>query len=460
MRMNLHLLVCLFLVVCLRAQHRTLPVESFLNKSPKQLLELYRKYNAAVAADPGSAKAYFERGWFRNYRHDVVNAIADLEKAISLAPENPFYHYAYASVLLDREDYEKAISESNEALKYDNSFVDVMVIKATALDYLERYEEARGTYSKALQIDSTHEDTYLQYAASYKVTRDFNESEKLINTLLRRYPNSVAGLTDKAKLYILMKKYNETLVILDKLTKPGKQPTRLLLLKMLAYDSLKNLPKACECMCQATLNEYVVDGYEYLMEKCPKERNYTQVKVRILLLKGIQLMNQGNYTESMQAYNDVIALSPDSGIAYYNRGLLKNIMKDQKGALEDILIAIKKSPSLDEAYLAAGLAYARADEFRKAQEYFAQCMKRSPLNAMAYYNFGIGLSTKEQKYEESIYYYKFAIDLDPGYALAYYWLGDACAQLGRHAEACESFKMAEKLGEVKAISKRIWHCSQ
>lgn len=59
-----------------------------------------------------------------------------------------------------------------------------------------------------------------------------------------------------------------------------------------------------------------------------------------------------------------------------------------------------------------------------------------------------------------IYYYKYTIDLNPGYALAYYWLGEAYGKLGRNAEACEAFKMAEKLGDIQAISKRIWHCNQ
>lgn len=460
MKTNVHLFVCLLLCLCLKAQHRTLPIESFLNKSPKQLFELYQKYNSAVAADPGNAKALFERGWLRNYMHDTVNAIADLEKAISLDPENPFYRYTYASILFDKNEYEKVISESNEALKYDKTFVDMLVRKATALDYLERYEEARENYSKALQIDSIYEDTYLQYASSYEITHDFDKSEKLVQLLLRRYPNSIAGLTHKAKLYVLMQKYKEAIIILDKLIKPGKQQAELLLLKGLVYDTLKNQPKACECIYNATLQEYNRGAYQYIMEKCPKEQGYTDVKVHALLAKGNQLLNQGNYAEALQVYDEAIKLSPDSGIAYYNRGLVKDRMKDQKGALEDFLTTIKKSPYLSEAYLTAGLSYAALGEFLKAQEFFAKCMKRNPLNAMAYYNYAIGLSVKEKKYEEAIYYYRYTIDLNPGYALAYYWLGEAYGKLGRNAEACEVFKMAEKLGDIQAISKRIWHCNQ
>jgi tetratricopeptide (TPR) repeat protein len=443
----------------MNAQHRTLPVENFSNKSKKEIFELYEKYNAAIAVNPGNAQAFFERGWLRYHMHDTLNAITDMQTATALNPKNPFYHYGYAYIVIDKKEYETVIRECDEALKYDKNFVDVLVMRGSAMDQQKRYEEARENYTKALQIDSTYEDTYLQYASSYAFTGNMEEAEKLTRMVLKRYPNSYDGLAHLATLYMFTKKYNEALVTIDELIKTKKKLPKLYLLKAAAYDSLRNQAKVCECMYNLVLQNYI-DGYEYIMEKCPKEQEYKRIKLITFQMKGVELEKTGDYEGSMKAFNDAIQLMPDSGTGYYDRGKLKRKMEDHKGAIEDYMIAIKKSPSFSPAYVAVGVSYTFLGELENAKTYYLKCMKVDPFNEMAYYNYADILTNNESNYKEAIYYYKYAVDLKPDYIKAHYWLGEAYGKLGMNAEACESLKIAEKLGDVRAISKRLWYCNQ
>ncbi len=86
-------------------------------------------------------------------------------------------------------------------------------------------------------------------------------------------------------------------------------------------------------------------------------------------------------------------------------------------------------------------------------------MKIDPFNEMAYYNYADILVNNENNYQEAVFYYKYAINIKPDYVKAYYWLGECYSKLGLNKEACEAYTMADKLGEVRAISKKIWHCN-
>jgi tetratricopeptide (TPR) repeat protein len=103
----------------------------------------------------------------RYFLSDTIKALEDIRNAINFEPKNPFYHYALAYILIDKGELETVVNECNEALKYDKTFVDVLVMKGSALDQLKKSFEARKNYIKALQIDSTYEDIYIIETVPY-----------------------------------------------------------------------------------------------------------------------------------------------------------------------------------------------------------------------------------------------------------------------------------------------------
>jgi tetratricopeptide (TPR) repeat protein len=393
----------------------------------------------------------------RYFLSDTIKALEDIRNAINFEPKNPFYHYALAYILIDKGELETVVNECNEALKYDKTFVDVLVMKGSALDQLKKSFEARKNYIKALQIDSTYEDIYIQFAVSYVITNNLHEAEGLIQRLLKQYPTSEDGLRYKAKLFMSQKKYMEAIAVADLLIKSNRSLTEEYLLKAAAYDSLKNQSKACDCMYQLLLKGFI-DGYEYISEKCPPQQELSAYKIGTYQTKAVEEENKGNFNEAIRLFNEVIKLTPDSGSAYFNRGKVKRKMENHKAAIEDYLIAVKKSPNFSSAYLALGVSYTLLNDLENAKKYYLLCMQIDPMNEMAYYNFADVLAKNDNNYNEAIYYYKYAIDIKPDYTKAYYWLGKAYAKVEMNKEACEAFKMAEKLGDIKAISEKIWYC--
>ena len=440
------------------AQHKALPIEDLYRKTKKELFDQYQSYNLKIANDPADADAYLKRSWLRYYWGDTLNSLNDIKKSLELNSKNALAHYTYAFMIIDYGDYETVIEECSEALKYDAKFVNAMALNASALDRLKKPAEARPLYLKAIQIDSTDEYVYLQFAISYMLTNNFNEAKGIITRLLKQFPNSEDGLIYKAKLFMHERDYNSAIKVADLLIKDKKSLTEEYLLKVSAYDSLKNQSKACDCMLNVLLLQGFIDSYEYIMKKCPKEQNHSYIKKYQWQAQAMEAQNSRNFEEAMRLFNEVIKLEPDSGIGYYNRGKLKRKMEDHQGAIEDYLLSIKKAPYFSNAYVAAGVSYTLLGDFDSAKKMYLQSIKVDPLNEMAYYNYANILDVNNEDNNEAIRYYKYAIDIKPNYAKAYYGLGSVYAKLEMNTEACEAFKMADKLGDVMAISKRLWYC--
>ncbi len=438
------------------AQHKALPVEDLLKKSRQELFDLYERYNLNIAQNPNDAESYFTRSHLKYYFHDTVNAIVDIQKAIKLAPTNSIYHYVYAYEIIDLGQFKTVIQECDSAIKYDKNYLDAFGLKGLALSELGQMPEARIQFAKALSIDSTYKLTYTQLFSNYVGSNDLVEAEKILDLLLSKYPDYEEGLSFKARLYLNQKKYDKAIVYADKLLKLKKNIAEAHFLKSAIYDSLKNQKDACQCMLSALLTGYI-EGYDYIMKKCPKEQEDKLIKKATFEFNALELEKQLNYPEAIKLFNEAIKLSPDSGINYYNRGKMKRKMNDHIGAIEDYQIAVSKSPHFSDSYIALGVSYSIIDKLDSAKKYYLKCMKIDPFNEKAYYNYADILKGTDN-YKEAVYYYNYAIDIKPDYTKAFYGLGECYAKLGMNAEACQSFKAAEKFGDVKAISQRLWYC--
>lgn len=61
-----------------------------------------------------------------------------------------------------------------------------------------------------------------------------------------------------------------------------------------------------------------------------------------------------DYSGALEDYAKSIALNPRNGLAYNNRGVIRNSFKDYKGALADYNMAIELEPGESRAYINRG----------------------------------------------------------------------------------------------------------
>ncbi len=76
-------------------------------------------YDAGLAADPGNAAGYYNRGLFLARQKEIAAAEADFARAVALDGNIAAAHFYLGTMAFDRGDYETALRQFNDAIRLD-----------------------------------------------------------------------------------------------------------------------------------------------------------------------------------------------------------------------------------------------------------------------------------------------------------------------------------------------------
>lgn len=100
----------------------------------------------SLSIDPSSAMAHHWLGTYLSIRGRLIEARAEMLRAIEIAPETPIYHADLCQVYYFTRDFEKAVDSCNRALELDpSSFL--------ALGYLSAISSVTGNEKKVVEYD-------------------------------------------------------------------------------------------------------------------------------------------------------------------------------------------------------------------------------------------------------------------------------------------------------------------
>jgi len=142
------------------------------------------------------------------------------------------------------------------------------------------------------------------------------------------------------------------------------------------------------------------------------------------------------------------AISLDDGVPLYWNTL--GLLYLQMGRLDDALVRFRKATEVDpgfaEAHLYLGVTHAEAGRWNEAVAAYRTAIALPTLATphVAYQNLGLALYHL-QRYREAEDSLRFAINLDPRLAAAYYHLGLVFTAQRRSEEARAAFRQARDL---------------
>ena len=180
---------------------------------------------------------------------------------------------------------------------------------------------------------------------------------------------------------------------------------------------------------------------------------------------GIQSLNSKDYKLAIYYFTEVIKLNPKNYQAYYNKGLAKYYLADNKKenkeeynklineAIEDYNKAIELNPNLSEAYNNRGIVKSKLGNYKESIEDFNKAIELNPDYYKAYSNRGI-VKSKLGNYKEAIEDYNKAIKLSQNYSQAYYNRGLAKLQLRKIEEAIKDFIKSYELDNNDGIKEK------
>ncbi|OKH29227.1 hypothetical protein NIES1031_01170 [Chroogloeocystis siderophila 5.2 s.c.1] len=105
-------------------------------------------------ADPTNIyQIWFARGAALANSGHYREALANLDKAVTIREDDPSSWVLRAVVLVHLERYSEALSSCEKALELDSKHQEAWLIRGAALHYLGRYQQSYTSYNKALGIN-------------------------------------------------------------------------------------------------------------------------------------------------------------------------------------------------------------------------------------------------------------------------------------------------------------------
>jgi len=170
------------------------------------------------------------------------------------------------------------------------------------------------------------------------------------------------------------------------------------------------------------------------------------------LNRGNVYSNKGEYDRAIQHYTRAIALDPDYAEAFYNRGIALHEMGEYDRAIEDYTRAIALDPDDAPAYNNRGVVYASNGEYDAAIEDYDRAIALDPDFALAYNNRGFSYDNKGE-YDRAIEDSRraIALGLNSDYAEAYLFRGLTYDDMGEDDRAIEDYTRAIALKPDYAV---------
>ena len=182
--------------------------------------------------------------------------------------------------------------------------------------------------------------------------------------------------------------------------------------------------------------------------------------------RGKAKYESNQYKAAIYDYDKVLSLKPDDVNAYFNRGRAKFTLRQYKSTIADYDMVLRLSPHNDRAYSNRGLAKYQLEQYDAAIVDFDKAINLNPDNVSAYYYRG-RVKYEQELLDEAITDFDEVNRLDPSYkkdspylklaaceknirqnpkdALAYYYRGQANAELGQHDAARIDYDTADWL---------------
>jgi tetratricopeptide (TPR) repeat protein len=313
--------------------------------------------NAPNKDAPELAEAYRLRGTGFAGVLKTEEALQDLNKALSLKPDDYETYVALGAIAFRSEDYQGALDHFAKAIEYYKPkdpedklpFLQGILSRATAF-----MELGRASKSEAAQ------------KAAYESAR--LESEKMLSYLDPKHP-SHAGMRATA-LY--------SRGIAERMLGQLNQAVQTL------SESIEINPNQSEAYYRRGICYHYLGDDRLAIADFTEASNINFNDPRAALWLGFTHAKMGNYLDALRAYNDAIAVSDRYTPAYINRGLAYMAIREYDKALADFNEAVRLEPTNSDYYYKRGLAFEALGEYQRASQSFAAAVEFNGNHAAAY----------------------------------------------------------------------------
>lgn len=307
-----------------------------------------RDFAAALDKNPDNFDAIRNSGIMNKLKGGAFadEAIRDFSRALQPAPEKKLdaenaadlYNWR-GSTHLDKDDFEAALKDFDDAIKRNIKFVKAFINRGLTHFYRRNLDKALADFDAAVRLA----------------------------------PKDPLGFSNRAMVRMDKADFKGAIADYDKAIELDPQNVSFYTRRGEAWRLQGDLEKA-------------LADHDHSISLKPHEESYNN---RALVYK-----DQGKLEEAKADCSEAITLNPSYALAYVNRGLIRRLQGDLGGALIDLNKAVSLSPRSAPALVYRGEAYREMGDLARAFEDFNEAVRLVPDYVATYVGRGMAYERK------------------------------------------------------------------
>ncbi|XP_048339434.1 tetratricopeptide repeat protein 6-like [Sphaerodactylus townsendi] len=437
-------------------------------------------FSAAIHLDPCNWMAFYYRGCILR-KVDPKQALQDFSISVLLNDdfENLSCFIHRGILYTEMEQWILAICDFESVVALDRSLTLPYVnIGLIMLLHLDRYFEAVGQFTSAIQMDPLDTRPYLCRAQAYHKIHKLNDSLKDVTRAIHLQPNSPRLCLMRGQYLLDMKKYELAHFCLRQVAEMGQGSFECSIVQEALVQSFcQNHNRAIECALTATKKQpepstFVLLGKIQMKAKKHKDA-VASFKEALKLLMGTGKTVPCTFEaaemyyfigqcykerilliEACDAFSTAVKLYPRYADAFYERGLCRMQLQQEKCILDfNKVLAI--SPKHFQAYLSRAAFFGSKQRYSKAIMNCTEAIKIHPNSVRGYLYRGT-LKIYNKTYKNAVEDLDKTIELDNICILAYYNRGVCYHQMKDYKNALKDYSITLLLEPNKDITLKVF----
>ncbi len=257
----------------------------------------------------GDAAELSRHGMALADRHDFERALADLNRACELDPNNPEYFYQRGMVHWRNRQSDLAMVDFNRVLELKPDHVAALMDRAELRLYSKDIAGAKT------DLDAADRSAAKQADARFELALDYQRAD-LLDSAIVQY-----------ELWILSHRVDAKLAS--------------------AFNNL--------CLSRALLGQDLAKALDNCNDALGLAAKASPLHATILNERGLVRLRLGDYDKAIADYDAALKVSPRSAAALYGRGVAKIRIKNTLEGEADIAAAVKIAPNIEEQFQKRGI---------------------------------------------------------------------------------------------------------
>jgi tetratricopeptide (TPR) repeat protein len=436
----------------------------------------------AITLDSANTFAYFNRALLRYNNKNINGALSDLEKVLKEEPGNALTLYNRALIRSNIGDFDNALSDYDKVLEINPNNVLAYYNRASLFTQQGRWRDAMDDYSKAINLYPDFANAYMNRSYVKNRLGQFNSAKTDYQIALQKvqeYKNKMSDSTTASAFADTTKKYDKLLALDADFAR--KDFDNELLQHKDVDIRLKPMFKIAPV---ETKTEKLALEHFYYNEKVASFISSVPMKVELTTTvnvhsaaddksklssgtpiskdleffgKAISEASKKQFNAALDSYNKAIEANPSQTFYFMNRGVLQAEMIDFISSIESNVRVL----TLDNAGTARAKVQdgsARNYDYSPAIHDLIKACGLFPEFPYNYYNLG-NLYSLSNDLPEAIKQYTQALELYPYLAEAYYNRGLVLIYLKDKDKGCLDISKAGELGIQEAYSVIKKYCT-